>query len=179
MTGALRILDRGSERRAQCGYILRLELHRRVLFFYIREGRRAAMGRRETVRCSECSADVSALREFCPICGAAMDPGVRGSFLRGTGGRTADGRGRGGAPGGALGRHHVALEPGRWRFGPARQTQPQTRRHRLGLSWKHHRISSLQAGPDAAGPVVVLPLPRCYKGGRAPVRHSGPLSRPI
>ncbi len=44
------------------------------------------------MRCPECSADVSALREFCPICGAAMDPGVRGSFLRGTGGRTADGR---------------------------------------------------------------------------------------
>ena len=33
------------------------------------------------MRCPECSADVSALREFCPICGAAMDPGVRGSLL--------------------------------------------------------------------------------------------------
>jgi len=44
------------------------------------------------VRCPDCSADVSALREFCPICGAAMDPGVRGSLLRGPGSRPADGR---------------------------------------------------------------------------------------
>ena len=44
------------------------------------------------MRCPECSADVSALREFCPICGAAMDPGVRGSLLRGAGGRPGDGR---------------------------------------------------------------------------------------
>jgi len=44
------------------------------------------------VRCPECSADVSALREFCPICGAAMDPGVRGSLLGGRGGRPPDGR---------------------------------------------------------------------------------------
>lgn len=44
------------------------------------------------MRCPECSADVSALREFCPICGAAMDPGVRGSLLRGSGGRPTDGR---------------------------------------------------------------------------------------
>ena len=44
------------------------------------------------MRCPECSADVSALREFCPICGAAMDPGVRGSLLRGPGSRPADGR---------------------------------------------------------------------------------------
>ena len=44
------------------------------------------------MRCPECSADVSALREFCPICGAALDPGVRGSLLRGPGGRPADGR---------------------------------------------------------------------------------------
>ncbi len=35
------------------------------------------------MRCPECSADVSALREFCPICGAAMDPGIRGSLLGG------------------------------------------------------------------------------------------------
>jgi len=48
------------------------------------------------VRCPDCSADVSALREFCPICGAAMDPGVRGSLLRGLGGRPADGRKGGG-----------------------------------------------------------------------------------
>ena len=44
------------------------------------------------MRCPGCAADVSALREFCPICGAAMDPGVRGSLLRGPGGRPADGR---------------------------------------------------------------------------------------
>lgn len=44
------------------------------------------------MRCPECSADVSALREFCPICGAAMDSGVRGSLLRGPGGRPGDGR---------------------------------------------------------------------------------------
>jgi hypothetical protein len=36
------------------------------------------------------------LREFCPICGAAMDPGVRGSLLRGSGGRTGAGRKGGG-----------------------------------------------------------------------------------
>lgn len=50
------------------------------------------MGRRETVRCSECSADVSALREFCPICGAAMDPGIRGSLSRGSGTRPGERR---------------------------------------------------------------------------------------
>ena len=44
------------------------------------------------MRCPECSADVSVLREFCPICGTAMDPGVRGSLLRGPGGRPAEGR---------------------------------------------------------------------------------------
>jgi hypothetical protein len=44
------------------------------------------------VRCPECSADVSALREFCPNCGAAMAPGIRGSLLRGRGGLPADGR---------------------------------------------------------------------------------------
>ena len=44
------------------------------------------------MRCPECSASVSALREFCPICGAALDPGVRGSLLRGAGGRPADSR---------------------------------------------------------------------------------------
>ena len=44
------------------------------------------------MRCPECSADVSALREFCPICGAAMDPGVRGSLLRGAGSRPGDRR---------------------------------------------------------------------------------------
>ena len=44
------------------------------------------------MRCPECSADVSALREFCPICGAALDAGVRGSLLRGPGGRPGDGR---------------------------------------------------------------------------------------
>ena len=44
------------------------------------------------MRCPDCSADVSALREFCPICGAAMDPGVRGSLLRGPGSRPVDGR---------------------------------------------------------------------------------------
>ena len=48
------------------------------------------------MRCPECSADVSALREFCPICGAAMDPGVRGSLLRGPGGRPGDRRKGGG-----------------------------------------------------------------------------------
>lgn len=32
------------------------------------------------MRCPGCSADVSALREFCPVCGTAMDPGVRGSL---------------------------------------------------------------------------------------------------
>jgi hypothetical protein len=42
------------------------------------------------VRCPECSADVSALREFCPVCGAAMDPGVRGSLLRGRGDRPGE-----------------------------------------------------------------------------------------
>jgi len=35
------------------------------------------------VRCPGCSADVSALREFCPICGTAMDEGIRGSLSRG------------------------------------------------------------------------------------------------
>lgn len=44
------------------------------------------------MRCPECSADVPVLREFCPICGTAMDPGVRESLLRGAGGRPADGR---------------------------------------------------------------------------------------
>ena len=44
------------------------------------------------MRCPDCSADVPVLREFCPICGAAMDPGVRGSLLRGPGGRPGDGR---------------------------------------------------------------------------------------
>jgi hypothetical protein len=44
------------------------------------------------VRCPDCSADVPVLREFCPICGTAMDPGVRRSLLRGPGGRPADGR---------------------------------------------------------------------------------------
>jgi hypothetical protein len=48
------------------------------------------------VRCPDCSADVSALREFCPRCGAALDPGVRRSLLRGPGGRPADGRKGGG-----------------------------------------------------------------------------------
>ena len=48
------------------------------------------------MRCPECSADVSALREFCPICGAAMDPGVRGSLLRGAGSRPGDRRKGGG-----------------------------------------------------------------------------------
>ena len=44
------------------------------------------------MRCPGCAADVSALREFCPICGTAMDPGVRDSLLRGRGERPADGR---------------------------------------------------------------------------------------
>lgn len=44
------------------------------------------------MRCPECSTDVSALREFCPICGAAMDPGVRGSLLREPGGRKGGGK---------------------------------------------------------------------------------------
>lgn len=35
------------------------------------------------MRCPGCGADVSALREFCPICGTAMDDGVRGSLSRG------------------------------------------------------------------------------------------------
>ena len=48
------------------------------------------------MRCPECSADVPVLREFCPICGTAMDPGVRGSMRRGPGGRPADGRKGGG-----------------------------------------------------------------------------------
>ena len=48
------------------------------------------------MRCPECSADVPALREFCPICGAALDPGVRGSLLRGPGGRPREGRKGGG-----------------------------------------------------------------------------------
>lgn len=48
------------------------------------------------MRCPECSADVPVLREFCPICGAAMDPGVRESLLRGSGGRPAQGRKGGG-----------------------------------------------------------------------------------
>ncbi len=43
------------------------------------------------MRCPECSADVSALREFCPICGAAMDPGIRESFQRGLDGRPTGG----------------------------------------------------------------------------------------
>ena len=32
------------------------------------------------------------LREFCPICGTAMDPGIRGSLLGGRGGRPGEGR---------------------------------------------------------------------------------------
>ena len=35
------------------------------------------------MRCPGCSADVSALREFCPICGTALDEGIRGSLQRG------------------------------------------------------------------------------------------------
>ena len=35
------------------------------------------------MRCPGCSADVSALREFCPICGTALDEGIRGSLRRG------------------------------------------------------------------------------------------------
>jgi hypothetical protein len=48
------------------------------------------------VRCPECAADVPVLREFCPNCGAAMDPGIRGSLLRGRGGRPSDGAKGGG-----------------------------------------------------------------------------------
>ena len=44
------------------------------------------------MRCPQCSASVSALREFCPICGAGMDPGIRGASLSGRGGRPADGQ---------------------------------------------------------------------------------------
>lgn len=44
------------------------------------------------MRCSECSADVPVLREFCPICGAAMNPGVRGSLQRGRGDRPGERR---------------------------------------------------------------------------------------
>jgi len=44
------------------------------------------------VRCPECAADVSALREFCPNCGTAMDAGIRGSLLRGRDGRPAEGQ---------------------------------------------------------------------------------------
>jgi len=43
------------------------------------------------VRCPQCSADVSALREFCPLCGAATDPAIRESRLRGRGDRPAAG----------------------------------------------------------------------------------------
>lgn len=42
------------------------------------------------VRCPECAADVPPLREFCPECGTAMDPGLRGSLLRRHGGRPTD-----------------------------------------------------------------------------------------
>lgn len=44
------------------------------------------------MRCPGCSADVGPRREFCPNCGTAMDPGVRGSLLRGRDGRPTDGR---------------------------------------------------------------------------------------
>lgn len=39
------------------------------------------------MRCPECAADVPLLREFCPKCGAATDPGLRDSLQRGPGGR--------------------------------------------------------------------------------------------
>jgi hypothetical protein len=44
------------------------------------------------VRCPGCAADVSVLREFCPICGTAMDPGIRGSLSGGRQGRPGDER---------------------------------------------------------------------------------------
>jgi len=44
------------------------------------------------VRCPQCSANVSALREFCPKCGIAMDPGIRGSLLGGRRDRPTDAR---------------------------------------------------------------------------------------
>jgi hypothetical protein len=42
------------------------------------------------VRCPECAADVPPLREFCPKCGAATDPGLRQSLHRGPGGRSPE-----------------------------------------------------------------------------------------
>src|SRR5438105_9283990 len=42
------------------------------------------------VRCPECAADVPLLREFCPKCGAATDPGLRASLKRGPGTRSPD-----------------------------------------------------------------------------------------
>lgn len=48
------------------------------------------------MRCPECAADVPLLREFCPKCGAATDPGLRASLHRarnwdlGPGGRSPD-----------------------------------------------------------------------------------------
>ena len=43
------------------------------------------------MRCPKCAADVSVLREFCPHCGTAMDPGVRESRFRGRNGGPAGG----------------------------------------------------------------------------------------
>lgn len=42
------------------------------------------------MRCPECAADVPLLREFCPKCGAATDPGLRESLKRGPGTRSPD-----------------------------------------------------------------------------------------
>jgi hypothetical protein len=53
-----------------------------------------AVARRRKVRCPNCAANVSALREFCPNCGTPTDPGLReGLRLRGggpDGGRTPE-----------------------------------------------------------------------------------------
>jgi len=43
------------------------------------------------VRCPECAADVPLLREFCPKCGAATDPGLRASLHRGRNQETGPG----------------------------------------------------------------------------------------
>jgi hypothetical protein len=45
------------------------------------------------VRCPGCSADVSALREFCPICGTSMDAGLREGLQRTRDQRPGGGRG--------------------------------------------------------------------------------------
>src|SRR6478609_7127570 len=68
------------------------ELPKRVLLFYSTERPHARRQGAGKVRCPGCSADVGPRREFCPNCGAAMDPGIRGSLLRGRNGRPPEGR---------------------------------------------------------------------------------------